>query len=160
MKIHPDWKKGKLKMKIFVVPKRLNKLLMTICMAVVCLNVTAAELKPIDFQEDWGIEPVHMRVSAAGYMIEFRYKVLDTEKALILSSRKIKEFPYLQALKSRAKLSVPFGTTVGFLKSNRKFLKKGKNYTAMFSNQGQHLLRGDKVKIQIKNQLSQELTVQ
>ncbi|MCP4078470.1 MAG: hypothetical protein GY744_20100 [Gammaproteobacteria bacterium] len=118
----------------------------------------AQDLKPIDLQGDWGIEPVHLRVTANGFMIEFRYKVLDAEKALILSDRK--EFPYLLSMKSRAKLSVPYGSTVGFLKSNRRFIKKGKNYIAMFSNEGQHMLKGDRVKIQIKNQVSSELVLQ
>jgi hypothetical protein len=121
-------------------------------------KVSAQELVAIDLMDDWGIEPVHVRITAGGYMIEFRYKILDVEKALILSDRK--EFPYLLSMKSRAKLSVPYGSTVGFLKSNRRFNKKGKNYIAMFSNEGQHMLKGDKVKVQIKNQVSTELVLQ
>ncbi|MCP4430880.1 MAG: hypothetical protein GY806_07880 [Gammaproteobacteria bacterium] len=111
-------------------------------------------------QRDWGIEPVHARVSANGYMIEFRYRVIDTKKALILSSRKIKDFPYLLAKKSQARLSVPYGATVGFLKSLRSFLKQGRNYNAMFSNMGQHLLPGDIVRIEVKGQVSPEITLQ
>ncbi len=118
----------------------------------------ADELKSIDLEKDWGIKPIHLRITAAGYMIEFRYKILDMEKALLLSDRK--DFPYLLSMKSRAKLSVPYGSTVGFLKSNRRFLKKGKNYIAMFSNEGKHMLVGDKVKIQIKKQVSPELVLQ
>ena len=118
----------------------------------------AQELESIDLQKDWGIQPVHMRITAGGYMIEFRYKILDTDKALILSDRK--DYPYLLSMKSRAKLSVPYGSTVGFLKSNRRFIKQGKNYIAMFSNEGQHMLKGDKVKVQIKNQVSAELVLQ
>ena len=133
------------------------KLLLVICLTGIGFSVVADELKSIDMQDDWGIKPVHIRVTAGGYMIEFRYEILDTEKALILSDRK--DFPYLQAVKSRAKLSVPYGPTVGFLKSNRRFIKEGKNYIALFSNEGKHLLQGDKVKIQIKSQVSTELTL-
>lgn len=118
----------------------------------------AQDQKSIDLQKDWGIQPVFLRITADGYMIEFRYKVLDKDKALILSDRK--DFPYLLSMKSKAKLSVPYGSTVGFLKSNRRFIKQGKNYIAMFSNEGKHMLKGDKVKIQIKNQLSPELVLQ
>jgi hypothetical protein len=124
-----------------------------------CVAASEPDLRTVDMQQDWGIIPVHIRVTAAGYMIEFRYRVIDTEKALILSSRKLADFPYLKVQKSNAKLSVPYGSTVGFLKSNRRFLKEGKNYTAMFSNEGQHLIAGDKVNIQIKDQLSQEITL-
>ena len=111
----------------------------------------------MDWQE-WGIEPIHARVTANGFMIEFRYKVVDPEKATILSDRK--RFPYMLSMKSRAKLSVPYFPTVGFIKSNRKFLHPGKNYTAMFSNEGTHMLRGDQVRIQVRDQVSQVLTLQ
>jgi len=121
-------------------------------------SLLADDLKQINMQEDWGVEPVHMRVTANGFMIEFRYKILDVDKAMIFSDRKV--FPYLLSMKSKARLSIPYGSTVGFLKSNRRFIKKGKNYIAMFSNEGQHMLKGDKVKIQIKNQVSPALALQ
>jgi len=121
-------------------------------------TINAAELKTIDMASDWGIKPVHLRVTADGYMVEFRYKILDTEKALILSDRK--DFPYLKSMKSRARLTVPFFPTTGFQKSSRRFVKKGKNYTAMFSNENKHMLPGDKARIEIKNQASQILTLQ
>ena len=139
---------------------RFKMLLLMMYVISFCVTASESDLKTVDMQQDWGIIPVHIRLTAAGYMIEFRYRVIDTEKALILSSRKLADFPYLQVQKSNAKLSVPYGSTVGFLKSNRSFLKEGKNYTAMFSNQGQHLIAGDKVYIQVKDQLSPELTVQ
>ena len=115
------------------------------------------ELKEIDMEKDWGIQPVHLRISAAGYMMEFRYKVLDVEKALILSDRKY--FPSLLSMKSRAKFSVPYGSTVGYLKSNRKFLKQDRNYITMFSNENRHMLPGDRVRIQVKDQMTAELTI-
>lgn len=141
-----------------IILPRFKNLLIIMYFASISLAVSAGDLKSIDMQEDWGIELVHMRLTAQGYMIEFRYKILDIDKALIMSDRK--NFPYLQSLKSRAKLSVPYGPTVGFLKSNRRFIKKGKNYIAMFSNEGKHLNVGDKVKVQIKDQLSNELVVE
>ena len=145
-------------MKCKLKPQRITGLLVSICLAVFALNAPADELKQVDLLQDWGIEPVHIRVTAGGFMIEFRYKVVDVDKALILSDRK--DFPFLLAQKSRAKLSVPFGATVGFLKSNRGFLKLGKNYIAMFSNEGQHLLSGDEVKIQVREQVSPILVLE
>lgn len=117
-----------------------------------------ADLKTIDMKDAWGIEPIHARVTANGFMIEFRYKVIDPEKALILSDRK--DFPYMISQKSRAKLSVPFFPTVGYVKSNRRFLHKDRNYSAIFSNENQHMLRGDQVKIQLKDQISPAITLQ
>ena len=143
---------------VILIPRWLINPLLSLCIAGVCLSVNASELKQIDMQKDWGIQPVHIRVTAGGYMIEFRYKILDTEKALILSDRK--DYPHLNALKSQARLSVTYGATVGVLKSNRRFIKQGKNYNAIFSNEGQHLLPGDKVKVSIRDELSPEMTLQ
>jgi hypothetical protein len=134
-----------------------KQLLLALCLLGASLSVSAEELKSIGFLQDWGIEPVHIRVTADGYMVEFRYRIMDVEKALILSDRK--DFPRLQSQKSRAKLVVPYGPTVGFLKSNRKFVKLGKNYTTMFSNENRHMNVGDKVKIEIRDQVSPELVL-
>lgn len=122
------------------------------------LAVNARQPNIAHLNNDWGIEPVHLRVTADGYMIEFRYKILDAEKALVLSDRK--HFPHLLSLKSQAKLSVPYFPTVGFVKSNRRFIKEGKNYIALFSNEGRHLLPGDQVKLQIRDKVSPLLTLQ
>jgi len=116
------------------------------------------DLKTVEWERDWGVRPIHARVTANGYMIEFRYRVVDPEKAVILSDRK--DFPYMLSQKSRARLSVPYFPTVGFIKSNRKFLKSDRNYTAMFSNEGIHLLRGDRVRIQVRDQLSPIMVLQ
>ncbi|MCP4874943.1 MAG: hypothetical protein GY896_05640 [Gammaproteobacteria bacterium] len=118
----------------------------------------AIEYKRIDPLQDWGIEPIHLRVSTGGFMIEFRYRVIDKDKAVVLSNRKHK--PVLNSLKSKARLAVPFFPTVGFIKSNRKYLKEGKNYTMMFSNENRHLLSGDLVTIQARDEESPILTVQ
>ncbi len=118
------------------------------------------EFQQIDFRNDWGVEPIFLRVTANGYMVEFRYRVIDTEKALVLAARKIELMPRLKAMKSNARLAVPFFTTVGFIKSNRRFLKKGKNYTTFFANQGEHMLKGDKGRIQVPGQQSPILTLE
>jgi len=118
----------------------------------------ADDFVDVDFRGDWGIEPVMLRTTADGYMVEFRYRVVDPVKARVLSNNK--EFPRLKAMKSQARLAVPFFGTVGYIKSNRRFLKQGKNYTTMFSNENRHLISGDKVRIQVGNQQSPELTVE
>ena len=118
----------------------------------------AANFEQIDMRNDWGIEPVHLRLTADGFMVEFRYTVLDEEKARILSNRK--DLPRLKAFKSTARLGVPFFSTVGYIKSNRRHLKAGKNYTMMFSNEGRHLIRGDRVRVQVGSLESSMLTVE
>ncbi len=126
-----------------------------ICMGGV--QADESKLKTIDLEKDWGIQPVFLRITGGGYMIEFRYKVIDTQKALVLSANKI--FPSMLSMKSKAKLAVPYSSTVGYLKSNRKFLKQDRNYIVLFANENRHMLPGDQVKIQIGDQLSPPLTI-
>jgi hypothetical protein len=126
-----------------------------------CVNpawsVDSTSARQIDLAADWGIQPVHLRITAQGYMIEFRYRVIDEDKALILSDRQ--NFPSMLSMKSRARFSVPYGSTVGYLKSNRKFLKPGKQYIVMFSNENRHMLPGDQVRIQVKDQITPQLAI-
>lgn len=142
--------------------KRLNQAvrLFLICILVSFMSSVHAdetELKTIDLEKDWGIQLVMLRISAGGYMIEFRYKVLDVDKATVLSVNK--EFPHLLSMKSKAKLDVPYGSTVGYLKSNRKFLKLNRNYITMFANENRHMLPGDQVRIMVGNEVSPPLTI-
>ncbi len=145
---------------VFPFPRLCLLILLLVFAAGSLARAGAQEFRLIDLRNDWGIEPVHLRVTAGGYMIEFRYRVIDKDKALILTARKIELMPRLKAMKSNARLAVPFFRTVGFIKSNRKFLKEGKNYTVFFANQGEHLLRGDEARIQVPGQQSPIMTLQ
>ena len=135
-----------------------NYLLWTLLLIAGFSTTLFADVTSIKMEKDWGIKPVHARVTADGYMIEFRYKVIDPDKAVIMSDRK--DFPSMLSMKSKARLAVPYFPTVGYVKSNRKFLHKDRNYSALFSNENRHLLRGDQVKIQVKDQISEALTLQ
>lgn len=131
-----------------------------ICTLMLFLSTVQAgesKLRTIDLEKDWGIEQVMLRILAGGYMIEFRYKVLDVDKATVLSSNKV--FPRMLSMKSKAKLDVPYGSTVGYLKSNRKFLKLNRNYITMFANENRHMLPGDQVRIVVGDEVTPPLTI-
>ena len=64
-----------------------------------------------DMQDTWGIQVVSLRTTAAGSMLDFRYKVLDAKKAESLFVRKTK--PYLIHQESGKVLSVPVTAKVG-----------------------------------------------
>ncbi len=121
------------------------------------LQADESKLKTIDLEKDWGIQPVFLRITGGGYMIEFRYKVVDTQKALVLSANKV--FPTMLSMKSKAKLAVPYSSTVGYMKSNRKFLKQDRNYIVFFANENRHMLPGDQVKIQVGDEVTPPLTI-
>lgn len=109
-------------------------------------------------QERWGVKVVGIRQSAAGYMLDFRYRVLDAEKATPLLDRRIK--PELKVAKSGATLKVPVPPKIGALRQSAKFVKPDRNYFILFSNPGRHVIPGDMVSVVIGDFRAENLTVQ
>jgi hypothetical protein len=105
----------------------------------------------------WGIEIVWVRLTAADYMLEFRYKVLDAEKSRMLFDRQYK--PVLIHEKSGSRMMVPAPGKIGPLR-NSNTPKEGKVYWMFFANPGQYIKAGDMVSIQIGDYLQQHLVVQ
>lgn len=94
----------------------------------------------------WGVELLFVRVTSAGYMLEFRYKVLDAKKSKLLFERQIK--PVLTHVKTGAKLIVPTPAKTGALRNSNP-PKTGKVYWMFFANPGKLVKPGDKVNIDI-----------
>ncbi len=105
----------------------------------------------------WGVEILHVRHSAAGYMLEFRYKVHDAEKSKILFKRKIK--PILTHIESGAKLIVPTPAKTGALRNSNLPLV-GRTYWMFFANPAKLVKQGDHVNIQIGDFLVENLNVE
>ena len=61
--------------------------------------------------EDWGIELVAMRTTAAGHMVDFRFRVVDATKAAPLLKQQTKRYLVHEA--SGKVLSVPNTSKVG-----------------------------------------------
>ncbi len=104
-----------------------------------------------------GIETLAIRLSANGYMLDFRYKVIDAEKAAPLFSRQVK--PYLLHQKSGAVFGVPSSPKVGSLRQTRP-PKEGKHYFIIFANPGQYVKSGDLVTVVIGDVKIDNLTVE
>lgn len=94
----------------------------------------------------WGIEVLGVHLVAGGYMLEFRYRVIDPEKAKVLANRKIK--PYLVDLATGAKVIVPSPEKVGELR-NINSQVAGKTYWIMFANPARMVKAGSKVAVVI-----------
>ena len=105
----------------------------------------------------WGVEVLFVRQTAAGYMLEFRYKVLDTEKAKSLFERQTK--PVLIHTRSGAELVVPTPAKTGALRNSNPPLVDH-TYWMFFANPGKFVKVGDKVNIKIGDFLAKDLVVQ
>jgi len=104
----------------------------------------------------WGIEIQYVRQTAAGYMLEFRYKVVDAEKAKPLFERQTK--PLLTHTETGAKLIVPTPAKTGALRNSNPPLA-GHTYWMFFANPGKLVQPGEHVNIQIGDFLVERLVV-
>jgi len=105
----------------------------------------------------WGVEILFIRETAAGQMLEFRYKVLDPEKARALFIRQTK--PVLTDVKSGIQLAVPAPAKTGALR-NSDVPIADRTYWMFFSNTARLVKAGDRVNIQIGDFLVEGLVVQ
>jgi hypothetical protein len=111
------------------------------------VNITPEEAK--ELADKWGVELLGMRLTSAGYMLDFRFRVMDAAKALPLFDHRIK--PHIVAERSNIKLPVPMSTKVGaFRPTNRgKNIKADKTYYMIFGNPDRHVKVGEKVTVVI-----------
>jgi hypothetical protein len=112
---------------------------------------------PSVFDEKWGVRVLSIRQSAEGYMLDFRYRVIDAEKAAPLFDRKIK--PHLIDEATGAKFLVPEPPKVGALRTTRPPLA-GRNYFIIFANPGRYIKKGSKVTVVIGEFRAENLVVE
>jgi hypothetical protein len=110
-------------------------------------------------EKQLGIQIVGLRRSSAGYMLDFRYRVLDPAKAASLLDRKIS--PYLLDEATGAQLGVPDAPKVGQLRpTSRNNVIPGRNYYILFANPGRYLNAGSNVTLVAGDVQIRQLTVE
>jgi hypothetical protein len=91
-----------------------------------------------------GIRMEGLRLSAAGYILDFRYRVLDPAKASPLLDRKIR--PYLLDDASGAQLGVPDTAKLGQLRTKgRNKVVSNQEYYILFANPGRFVHAGNRM---------------
>lgn len=106
-----------------------------------------------------GVRIRGVRLSAAGFMLDLRYRVLDAAKAAPLLDRKIA--PYLQD-SSGARLGVPASPKIGPLRSTRRGgeIHMDRDYSMLFGNPGRYLKPGAKITLVVGEQKIENLIVE
>jgi hypothetical protein len=110
---------------------------------------------------DWGVEPLAIRLSAAGYMLDFRLRVLDREKAAPLLVRKTE--CHLIAEKTGGVLQLARSPKIGALRSTvrtEEMVKQDRIYGALFANPGRLVQPGDRVTVVMGDFRAEHLVVQ
>jgi hypothetical protein len=120
-------------------------------MVTACATVSPEKDDGQDLKEKWGIEITSLRMSAAGHMVDFRYRVVDAEKAETLFVRANK--PYEKVL------AVPSMGKVGPLRTSNK-PQEDRIYWMFFGNSGQLIKSGSKVTVVIGDFRVENLVVE
>jgi hypothetical protein len=135
-----------------------------LCMALTITGVFAAtpeaapavdQQKKMSIEEQWGVKIESLRISAAGNLLDFRYRIIDPEKATYLVDRRNKAYMIDQS--SGKVLSVPTTAKVGPLRQTVRYglPKKDRIYFILFGNP--HVMKsGDKVTVVIGDDFKAE----
>lgn len=115
--------------------------------AVTGSDLGRAALSMKRLEKRWGVEVVGVRLSGNGRLVDFRYKVLDPEKAGNLGDREVKPFLIDQA--SGATLLVPKTPKVGPLRQTGLKPEPGKVYFMLFANPACLVKVGSKVTLTV-----------
>ena len=107
--------------------------------------------------EQWGIQVLGISRTAANYMLDFRYRVIDAEKAKPIFKRKTR--PYVVDQASGSKFIVFSSPKTGPLRSTDT-PKVDRNYFIMFANPGRYIEVGSKVTVVIDEFKVENMTVQ
>jgi hypothetical protein len=111
-----------------------------------------------ELEEEWGVRIESLRLSAAGYFIDFRYKVQDPDKAAALADQA--EKPYLIDQATGARLPIPTTPKLGPLRQTAQKLEAGKIYFMFFSNARGLIKSGSQVTVVVGDRRIENLTVE
>jgi hypothetical protein len=137
----------------------LATLLLTACAR---SNPTSTSVPPpqseMNDAENLGIEVIALRQTSGGFMLDFRYRVLNPEKAMPMFQEEIT--PYLIDQSSGSKLPTIGSTKVGPLRPTSRDPRKGVAYFMFFGNPGQLVKVGTKVTVVVADHRLENLVVQ
>ena len=111
-----------------------------------------------DLEAYWGIRIVSLRRTAAGHLLDFRFRVNDPEKAVALLRRQANA--YLIDQTSGKKLAVPRMPKVGALRTSAVKPEAGRIYFILFNNTGDLVQPGTRVTIVIGDFKAEHLVVE
>ena len=107
--------------------------------------------------ERWGVRVESLRLSASGYMLDFRYRVLDPAKAAPLFDKNAKAYLLDQA--SGAQMFIPSSPKVGAMRSSGKTILPNRVYFVIFANPACYIKAGNKVTVVIGDFRAEDLPV-
>jgi len=114
------------------------------------------ESEQSQLEEDWGIKVESARLSAAGYMVDFRFRVLDASKAAQIFNRKT--MPQMIDQATGARFIVPSPPKVGQLRSGGN-IKEDRIYFIFFANPAKYVKSGNKITVVVGDFKAEDIIV-
>jgi hypothetical protein len=105
----------------------------------------------------FGVDQMRVIYTASGSELEFRYRVIDPDKAAVLSDKRLA--PYLIDERSGIRLMVPVVEQVGALRTTGT-PERGREYFMLFGNAGKTVKPGARVDVSIGTFQVRGLTVE
>lgn len=105
----------------------------------------------------FGVDQMRVRYTASGASVEFRYRVVDPDKAAVLSDKHAT--PYMIDEKTGIKLLVPVMEQIGALRQTVA-PEQGREYWLLFANAGKVVKPGQRVDVSIGSFHVRGLTVE
>jgi len=118
----------------------------------------AAAAMSSEVAEKWGIEPLSLHLSGSGYLVDFRYRVVDPDKARRVVNKK--DHPVLLHEDSGHQVGVPSSEQIGSLRHTGGNLQSGKSYFVLFANPGRYIKPRDKVTLVMGQCRIEHMTVE
>lgn len=118
--------------------------------SVACAPVAPATSDPSQlaaYAREHGIAILALRRTADGYMLDFRYRVIDPQRSRAIFSHRDK--PYLIHEATGARFAVPSSPKIGPLRQMPRNPEAGRNYFMFFANPGKFVQVGDRVTVVI-----------
>ena len=120
-------------------------------------NQSQEARKTPSIAEQWGVQLKPVRLTGEGLFVDFRFRVIDPEKAAPLLQKGTK--PHLLDQKSGKTFQVPT-TKVGPMRASATKPKTDKDYTMLFNNPNRIVKKGDKVTVVIGDFKMENLVVE
>ncbi len=115
------------------------------------------ECSDAEAADKWGICAYGVRLSAAGYLLDYRFHVLDANKAAPLLDRK--HTPRLMVERVGAVPAVS-ASSVGALRQSSRSTDDEPTYLVFFANPGRRIASGDVVTVSIGEFTAKHLQVE
>jgi hypothetical protein len=125
--------------------------------AAVCCHLPACKPTQVEVGSEWGVKVSSIRITGADHFVDFRYRVMDPEKASAIMGRNQKVVLVDQVTGTELPVSV---NKLGPMKSTAVKPEVNRDYVVLFANSNKVLKPGSRVTVVMGDARLENLTVE